>query len=348
VSRAAAGEANGRGAVPLVEVTRGPAVESRHAGHVVVVDADDRLIFAAGQPERLTFPRSSLKPLQALPTHARGAASHFGLTGPEIAVMAASHAAEPFHLEAVRGILAKIDARESDLFCGPHSPGNAAAAAALVRGGEEPRPIHNNCSGKHAGMLALARLLGAPLSGYQEPDHPAQVEIRSTLLEVCGVDTSRLGWGTDGCGVPTYLTPLRALALGFARLSAPERLAGSLSAGARTITDAMRAHPPLVSSTGAFCAELMTAAGGAVIAKGGAEGVYAFGLPERGWGVAIKMEDGNARGMPAVVLALLKAMGALDPGALDRLAAFRQPIVRNTRAAPVGELRCSLDFRGSF
>src|SRR5262249_30194685 len=151
---------------------------------------------------------------------------------------------------------------------------------------------------------------------------PAQREIQATLREACGIDARRLGWGTDGCGVPTYLMPLRALALGFARLAVPERLAGSLAAGAETITLAMRAHPPLVSSTGAFCAELMTAAGGAVFAKGGAEGVYAIGLPERGWGAAIKMEDGNARGMPAVVLALLEAMGVLPPEALQRLAAF--------------------------
>jgi L-asparaginase II len=336
------------GAVSLVEVTRGPAVESRHAGHVVVVDADDRLIYAAGQPDRLTFPRSSLKPIQALPTHARGAAARFALTGPEIAVMAASHSAEPFHLEAVRGILAKIDARETDLFCGPHPPGNAAAAAELIRRDEAPTAIHNNCSGKHSGMLVLARLLGAPLADYQEPDHPAQREIQATLLDVCGVDARRLGWGTDGCGVPNYLMPLRALALGFARLAAPERLSAARAEGARTITEAMRAHPPYVSATGSFCAQMMEAAGGAVVAKGGAEGVYAIGLPGRGWGIAVKMEDGNARGMPAVVLALLEAIGALPPEALEHLSPFRQPVVRNTRAAPVGELRCSLDFRGSF
>jgi L-asparaginase II len=336
------------GAVRLVEVIRGPAVESWHAGHVVVVDADDRLVYAAGEPATPIFPRSSLKPLQALPTISLGAVSEFGLTGEEVAVMCASHGAEPFHLEAVRGILTKIRAEESDFFCGPHSPGNAAAAHELIRRDEAPTAIHNNCSGKHAGMLTLARLLEAPLAGYQEPDHPVQQEIRSLLHGVCGADTARLGWGTDGCGVPTYLMPLRALALGFARMAAPERLPNIFAEGARTLTGAMRAHPKLVSGTGGFCSELMAAAEGAVFSKGGAEGVYAVGIPSRGWGVAAKVADGNARGLPAVIVNLLEACDALSPAAGERLERYRRPAVRNTRAAHVGELRCSLDFRGVF
>jgi L-asparaginase II len=339
---------SGAGAVRLVEVTRGPAVESWHAGHLVVVDADDRLIYGAGDPATPIFPRSSLKPLQALPTIALGAVSEFGLSGPEVAVMCASHGAESFHLEAVRGILGKIGATEADLFCGPHPPGNAAAAHELIRRDEAPTAIHNNCSGKHAGMLTLARLLEAPLAGYQEPDHPAQIEIRSLIQGVCGADTASLGWGTDGCGVPTYLMPLRALALGFARMATPERLPRAFAEGARTLTEAMRAHPKLVSGTGGFCSELMAAAEGTVFAKGGAEGVYSVGIPARGWGVSVKMADGSARGLPAVVVNLLTACGALSPAATERLDRYRRPVVLNTRAAAVGELRCSLDFRGVF
>lgn len=332
----------------LLEVTRGPAVESRHAGHVVVVDADDRLIFAAGEPGRRILPRSALKLLQALPTLALGAVEAFGLTGAEVAVMVASHAAEPFHLAAVRGILAKIGASEEDLFCGPHPPGNAAAAAELILRGEAPRAIHNNCSGKHAGMLALARLLEAPLAGYQEPKHPVQQEIRSALFGLCGVDAQRLGWGTDGCGVPTYLMPLRSLALGFARLARPERLPLAFAEAARAITGAMRAHPLLVSGTGGFNSELLAAAGGTVFAKSGAEGVFGVGLPGRGWGMAVKIEDGNPRGLPAVIVAFLEAAGVLDAQARERLAPFRRPAVRNTRSVAVGEIRCVLDFSGAF
>jgi L-asparaginase II len=332
----------------LVEVTRGPAVESRHRGHLVVVDADDRLIFAAGDPERLIFPRSALKPLQALPTHALGAAEAFGLTGPEVAVMAASHGAEPFHLEAVRGILAKIGATESDLHCGPHMPGNPAASAELIRRGETPRAIHNNCSGKHAGMLTLARLLEAPLAGYHEPEHPVQEEIRSLLLGVCGVETGRLGWGTDGCGVPNYRIPLRALALGFARIARAERLPQPLDAGARTLAGAICAHPAYVSGSAAFCAEMIGTLQGAVIAKSGAEGVYALGLTGRGWGMALKMEDGSPRGVPAVVTAFLDAVGLLTGTARESLSRFRQPGVINTRGDTVGEVRCPLDFSVAF
>jgi len=333
--------------VLLVEVTRGPAVESRHRGHLVVVDADDRLIYAAGDPGRLIFPRSALKPLQALPTHALGAVEAFGLSGPETAVMAASHGAELFHLEAVRGILAKIGAAESDLHCGPHMPGNPAASAELIRNGESPRAIHNNCSGKHAGMLALARLLEAPLAGYHEPEHPVQEEIRSLLLGVCGVDSARLGWGTDGCGVPNYRMPLRALALGFARLSLPNCLPRPLAEGARTLNRAICAHPTYVSGSAAFCAEMIGALAGAVVAKSGAEGVYALGLTQRGWGMALKMEDGSPRGVPAVVTAFLEAAGVLD-GARARLERFRRPAVINTRGDTVGEMRCPLDFRAAF
>jgi L-asparaginase II len=332
----------------LVEVSRGPAVESRHRGHLVVVDADDRILFAAGDPEQRIYPRSALKPLQALPTQALGAAEAFDLSGPEIAVMAASHGAEPFHLKVVASILARIGAQESDFHCGPHMPGNPAASAALIRAGETPRPIHNNCSGKHAGMLTLSRLLEAPFAGYEAPDHPAQEEIRSVLSGLCGVDTGRLGWGTDGCGVPNYLMPLRSLALGFARLCRPERLPRSLGEGARTLTGAICAHPTYVSGTGAFCAEMIAALDGAVVSKSGAEGVYGVGLPGRGWGMALKVEDGSPRGVPAIVTAFLDAAGILTDGARDRLARFRRPAVINTRGASVGEMRCLLDFSDAF
>lgn len=332
----------------LLELTRGPAAESRHRGHLVVVDTDDHLLFAAGDPERAIFPRSALKPIQALPTHALGAGEAFGLTGPEIAVMAASHGAEPFHLEAVGGILAKIGATQRDLYCGPHPPGNPAASAELIRRGESARAIHNNCSGKHAGMLALARLLEAPLAGYQDPEHPVQQEIQSLILGLCGVDARRLGWGTDGCGVPNYLMPLRSLALGFARLCRPQRLPRSLAEGARTLTGAICAHPTYVSGSAAFCAQMIAALEGAVIAKSGAEGVYAVGLPGRGWGMALKVEDGSPRGVPTLVVAFLEAAGILTVAARERLERFRRPAVINTRGDAVGEIRCLLDFSGGF
>jgi L-asparaginase II len=260
------------GPVLLAEVTRFPMVESRHFGHAVVVDREGAIQLALGDAERPTLPRSAIKPLQALPTIAGGAVARFGLEPAEVAVMCASHAAEPFHLEAVRGILRKIGAAEEDLHCGPHAPGDPAAAAELVRQGLQPTAIHNNCSGKHAGMLTLSRLLEAPLAGYWKPGHLAQGAIQRVLALTGEVDPESLAWGTDGCGVPTYLLTLRQLATAFARLAAPDGLPGPEQDGARAIAAATNACPEYVSGTRGFCTALLRAGGGALVAKGGAEG----------------------------------------------------------------------------
>ncbi len=323
----------------LAEVTRGPAVESRHLGHVAVVDTAGTVVFALGDPVRPTLPRSAVKPVQALPTVSLCAAQRFGLTAAELAVMCASHAAEPFHLEAVRGILAKIAASEADLRCGPHPPGDPDVAAALARAGESPTSIHNNCSGKHAGMLALSRLLDAPLAGYWEPEHPAQRAIRHALALTGDLDAEHVSWGTDGCGVPTFLLELRQLALCFARLANPTTLPAAEQRAAEALVRATNERPEMVSGTHGFCTALLRAGEGRLLAKGGAEGCYAVGLRGRGVGLAVKMEDGSPRAVPAVVLALLERLEALAPQALEPLAGFRRPPLRNTRGDVIGEIR---------
>jgi L-asparaginase II len=322
----------------LAEVTRGPAVESRHFGHVVVVNSAGEVLFAAGDPDRPIFPRSSLKPLQALAGIARGTAEAFDFTPAEIAVTCASHAAEPRHRSAVAGILRKIGASEADLRCGPHPVGHLPTRDELIRAGRQPTPIYSNCSGKHSGMLALARALEAPLAGYWEGDHPVQREIQRILAEACGTDLGSLRWGIDGCGVPTYLMPLRQLALGFARLADPTRLSPGDAEAARKITAAMTAEPWMVSGEEGFDSHLMHGLPGVVVSKGGAEGCEAVGLLGRGIGIAMKAEDGSNRAVPPVILSLIRRFAEVE-SLPESLEARRTPVVRNTRDEVVGEVR---------
>lgn len=321
----------------LVEVTRGDAVESRHYGHVAVVDADGRVVFSLGDPDFPTYPRSSLKPLQALAGIARGTADRFNFTDAEIAVTCASHSAEPRHIEAVARILAKIAATEDDLRCGPHQVPYIPTRNQLIREGREPTRIYNNCSGKHSGMLALARMLGAPLAGYWEADHPVQQQIQRVLHEAAGTDLDHLTWGVDGCGVPTYRMPLSHLALGFARLATPERLGEDQAAGER-IVKAMNAEPEMVRGEGGFDSVLMRAVPGLVISKGGAEGCHAIGVVGAGLGLAVKVEDGSARPLEPVVLAVLRRLGILPDPLPEKLQPLLRPVVLNTRDVPVGEV----------
>jgi L-asparaginase II len=322
----------------LAEVTRGSVVESRHYGHVVVVESSGRVLFSAGDPEHPTYPRSALKPLQALAGIAKGTDLRFGFSEAEIAVICASHAAEPRHREAVARILEKIGAVEADLHCGPHAVPHIPSRNELIFAGKEPTPIYSNCSGKHSGMLALARMLDAPLAGYWEADHPVQREVQRVLAEASDTNLETLTWGVDGCGVPTYLLPLRELALGFARLAKAETLGEDAEAGAR-IVRAMNAEPEMVRGEGGFDSVLMRALPGETLSKGGAEGCQAIGIVGRGIGIAIKVEDGGARPLAPLALSLLRRMEAL-PGAIpEKLGALLQPVVRNTRGEAVGEVR---------
>jgi L-asparaginase II len=320
----------------LAEVTRGGRVESRHFGHAVVVDAAGTVLWSAGDPEHPTYPRSSLKPLQALAGIARGTADRFGLSDAEVAVTCASHAAEPRHREAVARILGRIEASEADLRCGPHAVPHIPSRDELIREGREPTPIYNNCSGKHAGMLALARVLGAPLAGYWEAEHAVQREVQRVLHAACDTDLARLHWGIDGCGVPTYLMPLRELALGFARLARPERLSGADAVAATRITVAMNAEPEMIRGEGGFDSVLMRALPGVLISKGGAEGCQALGLLGSGIGIAIKVEDGSARALAPCALALLRQFAQLPRPLPEKLQRLVEPVIENTRGQAVG------------
>jgi L-asparaginase II len=316
-----------------VDVLRGGLVESRHRLHAVVCDADGRRVFTAGDPALVTFVRSAIKMFQALPLVEDGGVARFRLSSEEVAVTTASHGGEPFHIDAVRGLIGKAGVGETALACGPHPPMHAASADALRAEGVAPGRIHNNCSGKHAGMLALATLHGWPRDGYHLLAHPVQTRVLATLAEWTGVAHDAIACAVDGCGLPTFALPLEAMARGCARLSAAA--AAGDEAPARVL-GAMTAHPEYVAGTGRLCSDLMRAAGGRVWAKVGAEGYYCAGIPSRGLGVALKVEDGAWRAVEPALLAVLRAITAIGDEELNVLSQYAEPPILNTRGERVG------------
>jgi L-asparaginase II len=311
----------------LVEVTRGGLVESIHRGSVAVADADGRIVYALGDLDSPVYPRSSLKPIQALPLIESGAADAFGLGDAEIALACASHSGEPMHTERVAAWLARIGCVESDLACGPHPSRYEPVVEAMIKRGEAPTRIHNNCSGKHTGFLTLARHWDIATAGYERHDHPVQRAVAKTLAELAGVSDD-LPWGIDGCAAPNYALPLAALARAFAKLTA--------SRGQRVV-GAMTAHPELVSGTGRTCAILMRSAGGAAAVKTGAEGFFAGIVPGQGLGIAIKIDDGAGRAADTVMAAMLAKYGVLGD---DRAAqSILLAPITNTVGETVGERR---------
>jgi L-asparaginase II len=265
-----------------------------------------------GDPEDYVHLRSTAKPFQALPLVFSGAVDALGITDKELAVACASHSAEPEHLAAVRSILRKAGLSEADLRSGAHPPISAPAAARLARSGEKPRPIHGNCSGKHAGMLAVCAYAGWDPSGYRDPEGPLQKLVRRTVAKLCGVEPEVVRLAGDGCGVPVFALPLQNLALGFVRLAVggAEDFPEDLSKAVRKVRDAMRAHPYMVAGTGRFDTRLMQATN--LVAKSGAEGVFAAGSPE-GWGFALKISDGAGRAVAPATLAALGRRGVQVP-----------------------------------
>ncbi|MEO5374031.1 MAG: asparaginase [Alphaproteobacteria bacterium] len=290
----------------LVEVLRGGTLESRHRGAAVVVNAAGAVIAAWGDVERPVFPRSAAKPLQALALVESGAADHFALGVDEIALACASHSGTPRHTIAVDSWLRRIGLGPEDLECGAHEPSDPVSAHALTRAGQAAVAVHNNCSGKHAGFLTLARHLAVPTAGYIQPDHPVQVRVAATIGDLIGCDMTTLPCGVDGCGIPAFAWPLRALAHGLARLAAPGT--GVRGEAARRLVQAMAAHPFLVGGPGRFDTEVMTAIPGLVV-KGGAEGVETALLPDRGLGIAVKIDDGASRAAEVALAAVLHGLG---------------------------------------
>ena len=327
-----------------VELVRGSLTESVHVVAAAVCDAAGRLVASAGDDGLVTYMRSAAKPLQALALIESGAAAALALSPAEIAVTCASHSAEDVHVRTVRDILRKAGVREADLHCGVHPPINRQCALRLFEAKARPTEIHCNCSGKHAGMLAVCSHAGWPHEGYWRRDHPLQQLLLHNVAAMTGVAPEEVIIGVDGCGVPVHGMPLSAMATGLARLADPSPLKPARAAAARTIVAAMQAHPVLVAGTGRFTTELMANARPAVVAKSGAEAVYAVGLPGLGLGVVLKVLDGNARATAPATLAILEALQALDQAQLASLDAWRRPVVRNMLGDAVGHLEPHIEL----
>ncbi len=329
----------------VVIVRRGSITESLHRVSVAVVDEEGRMRHAAGNPDLVSFARSAVKPIQAIPLIEDGAAARYALSSEELALCCASHSAEPVHVTAVLAILRRMGLDASALACGPHLPMGDAAAEALRAKGEAPGRVHNNCSGKHAGMLALARTHGWPIEGYERIDHPVQQRILREISAWTGVAADLLPTAVDGCGVVTFALPLRSMALAFARLASGASADGS--AGGQVLR-AMAGAPEHVGGTGRLCTRLIRATVGRVVVKVGAEGVYCAAIPEQGLGVALKVEDGATRAAEPALIAVLRALDALPEEAVAQLEDAAEPVVRNTRGDAVGTIaaRIRLEARG--
>ena len=327
---------------PGIQVYRGDVVESRHRLSYVVADSSGRCLEARGDVERGVFPRSAIKMLQAIPLLESGAAGVFDLSPKELALACASHNGEPRHAEAVGAWLSRLGLGMDDLECGAHPPSHLPSAQDLARSGKAPTPLHNNCSGKHAGMLTLARHLGVPTQGYIQPDHPVQTVIGEALSTMTGVAPLPAP-SIDGCGIPTFAIPLKNLARAMARFSDPATFEQARGDACKRLALAMTTHPEMVAGDGRPCTLIMEALPGVVV-KTGAEGVFTAALPERGLGIALKIEDGGTRASSVALVALLDRLGAIKASARRQLEPIARPILKNHAGTIVGRMEPSPDW----
>ena len=323
----------------VVEVVRGGRVESAHRGSGALVDADGRIAFAFGDVDRPVYPRSAVKALQALPLIESGAADRLGLAEREIALACASHSGEDEHVELASAMLGKAGRDESVLECGAHWPLGEAAARALARSGRSPGALHNNCSGKHAGFICAACASGIEPEGYVAWDHPVQREVTAALADVTQARLDEVTRGVDGCSIPTYAIPLRALAHGLARFATGRGLSPGRAKAAARIRASVTAHPAVVAGAGRFDTEVMTILGARAFTKSGAEGAYCAALPVLGLGLAVKVDDGGGRAAQAMIAALIRRFGNFDEPLSRRLAPFAAPRLVNWSGVEVGALR---------
>ena len=332
----------------LAEAMRGGIVESFHRGALAVVDADGGVHTRLGDIERPVFPRSAVKVLQALPLVASGAAEHWQLADEELALACASHGGEARHVQTAAGMLAKAGMDASVLECGTHWPYHEGSLRALAAAGAVPSALHNNCSGKHAGFVCLGCHMAGErdrrdfLRGYVGPQHAVMREVSSALQAATGHDLSQAAMGTDGCSIPTFAIPLRALALAFARVATGTGLSTAHARAAQRLRAAVAAAPYMVAGSGRFDSRVMQALGARVFCKVGAEGVHCAALPELGLGVAVKMDDGNtARACEVVMAALLLRLLPLDDAPAGLLRELSDVLLRNWNGIEVGRLRAT-------
>jgi L-asparaginase II len=325
-----------------VSVRRGAAFESRHCLQAAVCDADGRLVEGTENAELVSTWRSCAKPFQLLPLVERGHAERWGFGADELAVMAASHTGSVAHIALVRRILERIGRDEHDLACGYHDPLDAASLAELHAHPERRSPLYNNCSGKHAGMIALALAEGWPVEGYTQADHPLQRLMRHTVSELTGVPDERLETGIDGCSVVVFGLPLTGMATAYARLAAATHTDGTRGRSLARVREVMTRHPYVIGGHGRFSSEVMAATGGRLLSKVGAEGLECVAWSERGLGIAVKCADGASRATEPATLALLERLGAIGETEGAALEPFRRPRITNAVGLEVGRIEAEI------
>lgn len=343
---------------PIFEVTRGGIVESVHYGAAVIVDSNGRVLSWYGDPQIVTFLRSSSKPFQALPFIEADGDQVYHLTSRELAILCGSHDGSDMHVSVVQGIQSRVGLKEDDLLCGIQPPLDELVADQLKIQGLIPTPNRHNCSGKHTGMLAFSKILGQPLSSYIEFDHPIQQKILSAFADMCDLPLSQVVVGRDGCSVPAFAVPMYNAALAYARLCDPHDLSSERAAACRRITSAMLVNPEMVAGPKRFDTRLMQVAGNRIICKGGAEGFLSLGIlpgalgaDSPGIGIAIKVSDGDQKNRvrPALALEILRQTNLLSEKELEALAEFGPVLkIQNWRKLVVGESRpvCPLKKAG--
>lgn len=325
----------------MVKIFRGSAVESEHHVDIVVCDAAGKIQRAWGDPDRLIFPRSAIKMMQAIPLVESGAYDHFQLAPQHLAISCASHNGEPVHVELVTDWLKHLGLNESHLKCGSHDPYHQPSLAALLKTDTAPCQIHNNCSGKHVGILATTTYLGDSLADYTEVDHPSQIRIRSVLEDLTGLSLTHAPWERDGCSIPAYAFPLKNLAFALTKFLSPEKLPAPRQRAMKLITAAFLAHPYLIAGDKRFCSFATHYQGNNLMVKVGAEGVYTCLSFDQGLAVALKARDGNMRASTAALAHLLLELGVI--AAEESVwTQWRNPEITNWRKFTTGRIQVEL------
>lgn len=332
----------------VVNVTRGAIVESAHRGRIAVVDVTGAVKMRVGDITSPVYPRSAIKILQALPLVETGAADKAGFNDEELSLACSSHAGEVRHTETAARMLDKIGLSVDDLECGPHWPTHEDSARALAAAQQEPTALHNNCSGKHAGMLALALHLGVPTTGYINTTHPVQQRVLGGFEAMTGSDLSAAPLALDGCSAPTWALPLENIAFAFARIADPESSAANLSGDRASalirLRKAVTVHPFMVAGTDRYCTKVMQVLGERAFVKTGAEGVYCASLPEYGLGVCLKCDDGSTRGAEMMMTAVLNQIGVITETDRQQLDAYMTVTLQNRRGLDVGCIEAADPF----
>ncbi|QUW21325.1 asparaginase [Sporosarcina sp. Marseille-Q4063] len=331
----------------LVDVIRGNLVESEHWGHIAVVNGDGEVLYSNGDPNRVTFARSSMKPLQAIPIVETGAATAYELDQADLSLACASHSGEDQHTDRVKSILGRLGLTPSSLKCGTHPPRWKETYDALIKSGTEVTAEYNNCSGKHSGMLATAIHMGESVEDYYKTDHPVQQRIMEVISDLAEVPVDEIEIGIDGCGVPVHGIPLKNLAMSFAKMANPSSQPEERRKAIEQVTSSMMAAPEMVAGTERFCSDFMRVEEGRMFGKGGAEGVYCIGDLVTGLGIAIKIEDGAGRATSPVAVEVLEQLGLLTEKQKGLLRDYHYPKLKNCRDEVIGQLRPAFTLKKS-